>query len=155
MPATSLGKVRSLESPRKARRSSNTPPVVGPKGRSSERKASRVQVIAAKHPMAHNLPSAKRTGHGGSGPDLAARLLDRSPAETLVQLTPGQMLRITREFAELSQDELAERAGLTQATISSIESGRVTLGLERAKRLAQAMHVHPASLLFPYSGEHA
>ena len=105
--------------------------------------------------MARRLPSAERTGHGGGGPDLAARLLDTSPAETLVQLTPGQMLRITREFAELSQDELAEMAGLTQATISSIESGRVTLGLERAKRLAQAMHVHPASLLFPYSGEHA
>ena len=99
--------------------------------------------------MARRLPSAERTGHGSGAPDLAARLLDTSPAETLVQLTPGHMVRITREFAELSQAELAEKAGLKQATISSIESGRVTLGLERAKRLAEAMHVHPASLLFP------
>ena len=70
-------------------------------------------------------------------------------AEMLVHLTPGQAVRITREFAELTQAELAERSGLTQATISAIETGKTTLGIARAKRLASAMKVHPASLLFP------
>ena len=99
--------------------------------------------------MAGRISGSKRTSNGGRGSDLTARLLDTLPAETLVSLTPGHVVRITREFAELSQAELAVKAGLTQATVSSIESGRATLGLERAKRLAKAMAVHPASLLFP------
>jgi transcriptional regulator with XRE-family HTH domain len=59
------------------------------------------------------------------------------------------MVRITREFAELSQFELAQLAGLTQATVSAIETGKTALGVTRAKRLAEAMKVHPAALLFP------
>jgi transcriptional regulator with XRE-family HTH domain len=66
----------------------------------------------------------------------------------LVRLTPGQSVRITREFAELSQSELAKRAGLAQGTLSAIEAGKVALGVERAKRLARALKVHPAALLF-------
>jgi transcriptional regulator with XRE-family HTH domain len=58
-------------------------------------------------------------------------------------------VRITREFALLSQSDLAKRAGLAQGTLSAIESGRSTLGVERAKRLAIALRVHPSALLFP------
>jgi transcriptional regulator with XRE-family HTH domain len=65
-----------------------------------------------------------------------------------VKLTPGQSVRITREFAELSQVELARLAGMQQSTLSDIERGRVALGVERAKRLARALKVHPAALLF-------
>ena len=72
-----------------------------------------------------------------------------TPAEPVVRLTPGQAVRITREFAELTQTELAELAGLTQATLSAIETGKTALGVQRAKRLARAMNVHPAALLFP------
>jgi transcriptional regulator with XRE-family HTH domain len=59
------------------------------------------------------------------------------------------MVRITREFANLSQIELAAGAGLTQATVSAIETGKTALGVVRAKRLAEAMKIHPAALLFP------
>jgi transcriptional regulator with XRE-family HTH domain len=59
------------------------------------------------------------------------------------------MVRITRKFAELSQVELASLAGLTQATVSAIETEKTNLGAVRAKRLAEAMRVHPAALLFP------
>ena len=45
--------------------------------------------------------------------------------------------------------ELAARCGILQATISSIETGRVTLGAERAEKLARALRVHPAVLLWP------
>ena len=70
-------------------------------------------------------------------------------AQTRVRLSPGEMLRILREKNEFTQTELAERSSLSQATISSVENGRVKLGVERAKALARALHVHPASLLFP------
>jgi DNA-binding XRE family transcriptional regulator len=53
------------------------------------------------------------------------------------------------EGNELTQNELAQKAGLTQATISSLESNRISLGVERAKSLAKVLHVHPAVLLFP------
>jgi transcriptional regulator with XRE-family HTH domain len=72
-----------------------------------------------------------------------------SPAEPAAQLTPGQAVRVTREFAALSQIDLAKRAGLSQGTLSAIETGKATLGVERARRLARALKVHPAALLFP------
>lgn len=72
------------------------------------------------------------------------------PARTRIKLTPGASVRIAREMQELTQDELAKRSGLTQPTVSAIELGRVTLGVERAERLARALHVHPAVLLWPH-----
>lgn len=54
-----------------------------------------------------------------------------------------------RELQELSQNELAEAAGIPQSTISAIERERVNLGVERAKALARALKCHPAVLVFP------
>lgn len=71
------------------------------------------------------------------------------PARTRVILSPGDSVRIARELQELSQAELAAASGIPQGTISSIERGRVTLGAERAEKLARALHVHPAVLLWP------
>lgn len=66
-----------------------------------------------------------------------------------VELTPGISLRVARESAGLSQNDLADEADIPQSTISSIESGRIALGVERAKRLAIVLGIHPAVLLFP------
>lgn len=66
-----------------------------------------------------------------------------------IRLTTGEMLAILREKNELTQNQLAQKSGLTQATISSLESNRISLGVERAKALARVLHVHPAVLLFP------
>jgi transcriptional regulator with XRE-family HTH domain len=63
-------------------------------------------------------------------------------------LPPHEAVRTIREMQEMSQAQLAEASGIPQPTISSIESGRVALGVERAKRLALALKVHPAVLLF-------
>src|SRR5260370_33950704 len=71
------------------------------------------------------------------------------PARVRVSLTPGDSVRIARELQEMTQAELAEASGIPQPTISSIESGRVTLGAERAEKLARALKVHPAVLLWP------
>jgi transcriptional regulator with XRE-family HTH domain len=70
-------------------------------------------------------------------------------ARTRVALTPGNSVRIARELQEMTQAELASETGLAQGTISSIESGRVTLGAGRAEKLARALRVHPAVLLWP------
>lgn len=71
------------------------------------------------------------------------------PAKSRLHLTPGQSLRIIRELQELSQNELAKRSGLPQSTISGMESGRINIGVERAKVLARALRVHPAVIVFP------
>lgn len=71
------------------------------------------------------------------------------PARTRVTLSPGDSVRIARELQEMTQAELAQASGLSQPTVSSIESGRVTLGADRAERIARALRVHPAVLLWP------
>lgn len=63
-------------------------------------------------------------------------------------LTPGKALKIYRELNELTQNELANVTGLKQATISSLEHGRVTMGIDRAKILGRALNVHPGLLAF-------
>jgi transcriptional regulator with XRE-family HTH domain len=58
-------------------------------------------------------------------------------------------VRIVRELQGLSQNDLAQRTGIPQATLSAIENNRVRLGVERAKVLARALKCHPGVLVFP------
>ena len=69
-------------------------------------------------------------------------------AKSEVNLTPGKMIRILREKNELSQNQLALASGLTQPTISALENDQITLGIERAKTLANVLKTHPATLAF-------
>ena len=71
------------------------------------------------------------------------------PAKQRVEVSPGESVRILRELQELTQSQLAELCGIPQTTISGIETGRVNLGVERAKKLAIALNCHPAILVFP------
>ena len=71
-----------------------------------------------------------------------------SPSASRVTLTPGQAVRIARELLNLSQNDLSKLTGLPQSTISGIESGRIKLGVERAKTLARALKTHPGILVF-------
>jgi transcriptional regulator with XRE-family HTH domain len=71
------------------------------------------------------------------------------PARKRVTVSVGESVRILRELQELSQNQLAERTGIPQATISAIENDRVRLGVERAKVIARALKCHPAVLVFP------
>jgi transcriptional regulator with XRE-family HTH domain len=71
------------------------------------------------------------------------------PAKKRIDVSVGESVRIVRELQELSQNKLAELTGIPQATISAIENGRVSLGVERAKVLAKALKCHPAVLVFP------
>lgn len=66
-----------------------------------------------------------------------------------LSLSPGASLRIAREMRRWSQSTLSEKSGLPQSTISSIEANRIALGVERAKKLAISLQIHPSVLLFP------
>ncbi len=69
-------------------------------------------------------------------------------AKRRVKLTTGDIVRMLREKNELTQLQLAETTGLKQNTVSAIEKNRVNIGIERAKVLAKALHVHPATIVF-------
>ncbi len=74
---------------------------------------------------------------------------DFLPAKKRIEVSVGESVRILRELQELSQSRLAALTGISQATLSAIENGRVNLGVERAKVLAKALKCHPAVLVFP------
>ena len=74
---------------------------------------------------------------------------DFMPAVDHVKMTPGEMLATLRKLQGLTQEDLAKKSGMTQANISSMESGRQQIGRERALVLAGALKVHPAVILFP------
>ncbi|MEO7114073.1 MAG: helix-turn-helix transcriptional regulator [Polyangiaceae bacterium] len=71
------------------------------------------------------------------------------PATPRLRMTPGQMVRVARETHEMTQAELSKKTGIPQPAISAIESGRESLGVERAEKLAIALRVHPAVLVWP------
>lgn len=70
-------------------------------------------------------------------------------AKKRAEVSVGESVRIIRELQGLSQNELARRSGIPQATLSAIENDRVRLGVERAKILGRALRCHPAVLVFP------
>jgi len=76
------------------------------------------------------------------------------PAKKRVTVSVGDSVRIVRELQGLSQNQLAQRTGIPQATLSAIENDRVRLGVERAKVLAKALKCHPAVLVFPGWEDH-
>ena len=49
----------------------------------------------------------------------------------------------------MTQVELARASNVAQSTIAALEADRIRLGVERAKHLAAALGIHPATLLFP------
>jgi transcriptional regulator with XRE-family HTH domain len=59
----------------------------------------------------------------------------------------GRVVRTRREARELSQEELAALAGIHRTYISSIELGKVRLGLEIAKKVARGLGVSLSELV--------
>ena len=70
-------------------------------------------------------------------------------AKKHISVSVGESVRIMRELQELSQNQLAKLTGIPQATLSSIENNRISLGVERAKTIARALKCHPSVLVFP------
>ena len=58
-------------------------------------------------------------------------------------------LKDIREGAFLSQKELAERAGLTEATVNRLEKSRHKPIFKTIRKLAEALGVAPGEIEFP------
>ena len=58
-------------------------------------------------------------------------------------------LKTLRQAIGISQEELADRAGLHRTYISSIERGMRNVSLENIFQLASALEVDPRELLAP------
>lgn len=56
-------------------------------------------------------------------------------------------LRAWREYLGLTQAEVAERAGISQAALSQMESGETKLRKATREKLAQAMGLNPGQLI--------
>ncbi len=76
------------------------------------------------------------------------------PAKKRINVSVGESVRLIRELQGLSQNQLAKRTRIPQATLSAIENDRVRLGVERAKVIARALKCHPAVLVFPGWEDH-
>jgi transcriptional regulator with XRE-family HTH domain len=59
----------------------------------------------------------------------------------------GKRLRAARREARLSQENVAERVGLTRSSIANIELGRQRITLHTLYALAGAVQSRPAALL--------
>lgn len=73
---------------------------------------------------------------------------DFNVAGTSIQMSPGEMIRTLRELKGWTQNDLASETGISQANISAIENDKVEIGKQRAIIIAEALNVHPASIMF-------
>lgn len=62
----------------------------------------------------------------------------------------GARVRYLRKMADLSQEKLAERAGLSTKTISYIENGKNTISFNKLPLIAEALGV-PVYKLFVFT----
>jgi len=72
----------------------------------------------------------------------------RDPTLTYLQQF-GLHLKLARVKAGLTQEQLAERAGLHRTFVGLLERGESGLSVERLVDLAEALDVEPAELLPP------
>ena len=75
--------------------------------------------------------------------------IDFVSAKPHAQLTTGEVIKMLRELKEWTQDELANRSGISATNLSALENGRVEIGKRRAEQLAQAFDIHPTIIMFP------
>ncbi len=67
--------------------------------------------------------------------------------DTSISKLFGWVVRTQRESQGVSQEELAARAGIHRTYVSSIELGKVRLGLDIAKKVADGLGVSLSELL--------
>lgn len=70
-------------------------------------------------------------------------------AKVHTSITPGQAIKMVRRLQGLSQNELSVITSISQSNLSALENDSRQLGRESAIKLARALKVHPAVLLFP------
>ena len=65
--------------------------------------------------------------------------------DVLVRL--GKRIRALRDELDISQEELADRAGIHRNYISQIEGGKRNVSFYNVVRIARALRVSPSSLI--------
>jgi transcriptional regulator with XRE-family HTH domain len=61
----------------------------------------------------------------------------------------GEKIKIIRESINLTQDDLAQRLGLTRPAISNIEKGERKLSAEETFEISKILNINPGTLLNP------
>lgn len=74
------------------------------------------------------------------------------PARRTTRLTTAEVLKFSRELLGLTQAELAEESGVAQSAISSLEAGKLALGMRRAEKFSQVFGVSADFILNPNRG---
>lgn len=64
----------------------------------------------------------------------------------------GQRVRELRNLKKMSQEELADAAGLDRTYIGSVERGKRNISLMNILKIAQALGVKPSLLLEVFDG---
>lgn len=77
--------------------------------------------------------------------------MSRNPGDSPAALF-GRNVRRLRTAAGLSQEALADRAGLHRTYVSSVERGNRNVSLENIVALATALACDPRALLAPTDG---
>lgn len=69
------------------------------------------------------------------------------PAELLDQMLAGETpLRVWRRHRGMTQQELANKIGISKSHLSEVESGKSEFSLSTLRKAAKAMDIDPASL---------
>ncbi len=63
------------------------------------------------------------------------------PALTIQREKMGQSIRNLRQQREMTQQDLADAAGITKANVSNIEAGKYSVGLDVLNRIANSLGV--------------
>jgi transcriptional regulator with XRE-family HTH domain len=66
-----------------------------------------------------------------------------------IRIQIGKKLRRMREEAGMSQQKLADLAGMKQSMINRFESGVRKINVDQARGLASVFHIAPAEFLPP------
>jgi transcriptional regulator with XRE-family HTH domain len=64
----------------------------------------------------------------------------------------GARVRAERERLGVSQEELADRAGIHRTYLGGVERGERNIGLQNIVRIARALGVSPADLFKDFQG---
>lgn len=69
-------------------------------------------------------------------------------AKDRAKLSVGDVIKMTCEFNDVTQAELARRSGLQPSNLSEIVNGRRIIGRVVAEKIAKALNVSPSFILF-------
>ena len=73
--------------------------------------------------------------------------MNKQKVTTKTRLAFARNLRRERQARDISQEALAELAGLHRTYVSSVERGERNISIDNIERLARALKIQPEALL--------